>query len=409
MSWNQEIRENKAAKAEQKRLDQAAATGDDIARMHAAGEEARKDREAAATLAATAKATRLAEREKRRTKRAQWWAKVRGAAAAHVVDVLIYAIALVSFAMAAPAMAGYGAEVYASALGGLLPLITELGMWAFAVAVLLSRVRTPARPVWGLQVGVWVFGVVAFAANAVHGLARGWAAGVVMGVVSVAGVIAHQLAIASPPRSRTERDAARIQRTASVKAAAAARAAVRHADALIDRDGHARLTYTPGTYRLRRFGGLGRARLIALAPDPDVPGVPDALDAEIQALLDLATPGGTAAEAGEPLHRGTVATVEPPAPGPETDVPAVGGDDTPAGGTGKTRRRPAPKRTTIPEPKRRSFTQLQAEFEQAVRNRPAGFDPTNAESIRRTLECGKKPASELRNGYLTRRGEPGTD
>jgi len=60
-------------------------------------------------------------------------------------------------------------------------------------------------------------------------------------------------------------------------------------------------------------------------------------------------------------------------------------------------------RSTIPEPKRRTFEQTRAEFRQAIETRPDGFDPTNAESIRRTLHCGKPVSTRLRDEFM--RGE----
>lgn len=69
------------------------------------------------------------------------------------------------------------------------------------------------------------------------------------------------------------------------------------------------------------------------------------------------------------------------------------------------RRRPAVRqatRSTVPEPSRRSFDQLRADFDRALETRPAGFDPDNAESIRRTLKCGKKPSRDLRDEYRRR-------
>ncbi|MGW4400668.1 hypothetical protein ACWEHA_35705 [Amycolatopsis nivea] len=396
MSWQEEMRANRAEKAEQARRDLAARTGDEIARMRAAGEEARADREVAAKLRIEQDRVRREERLRRKENRAARWAAVRAFAAAHTVDLLIYGIAAVSFAMAAPAMAGYGAQVYASPLGRLLPLITELGMWAFAVAVLVSRHRHPDRPVWGLQAGVWVFGAVAAGSNALHGADRGWGAGVIMGVVSVAGVVAHQLAIASPPRSRTERQAARIERKAAAKAAAAARAAVRTAAAAIDGEGRARLTYAPGTYRVR-WG-----RLVAVEPDPDVPGPPDAIDAELAALLARAAagPSGDARTGGQdPLHRGPVATADPDGPDP------LGPGEDRTGGTdpaGPVRDRPARAGTSGSGPRGgtgkrsgRSYEQLWTALQEAV---VAGdLDPATAsvEAVRKTLRCRKEIAQRL--------------
>ncbi|WP_410580271.1 conjugal transfer protein TraI [Amycolatopsis sp. lyj-108] len=59
-------------------------------------------------------------------------------------------------------------------------------------------------------------------------------------------------------------------------------------------------------------------------------------------------------------------------------------------------------RATIPEPKRRDITQLRAEFQKALDERPKGFDPGNGASIMRTLKCAKKYANQLRDEYLNR-------
>ena len=152
--------------------------------------------------------------------------------------------------MAVPAMAAFGHDVYGTAAGYALPVITELGMWAFAVAVQYTHRRHADRPVWALQLGVWSFATVAAVLNALHGLARGVDAGVVMAVASVAGVVAHQLVTAAPRRSRAERDAARMARREARKVAAVRGAAVRAAVAEIGQDGTARLVFAPGRYRL---------------------------------------------------------------------------------------------------------------------------------------------------------------
>jgi hypothetical protein len=59
-------------------------------------------------------------------------------------------------------------------------------------------------------------------------------------------------------------------------------------------------------------------------------------------------------------------------------------------------------RARIPEPQRRTHEQLRAAFGKALTDRPDGFDPANAESIRRTLSCGKPHAARLRNEYRAR-------
>ncbi|MEV6878628.1 hypothetical protein [Amycolatopsis sp. NPDC051128] len=391
MSWQEERRANLAAKAEQARLDQAAATGDEIARMKAAGEVARADRELAAELARQEKEAAAAKRERRREDRAQRWATIGAFVRGHVAHVLIYSIAVVSFVMAASAMAGYGADVYASGVGRLLPLITELGMWAFAVSVQIVRRKDRTRSVWGLKVGVWVFGTLAFGTNAVHGLARGWDAMVIMGVVSVAGVIAHQLAIADPPRSRTQRAADKLAAAQVAKTNAAARAALKMATAQIDADGNARLTFAPGTYQVKR------RRLIAVTPDPDVPGPPDALDAAIANLLDSSGPATGPDRHGEPGTRpgGGVATA---------DKPAGPGDDTTPASPDRSAQSPAP-RTSGRAGRSRPAGRATGDAHMAMLRKrlaekvAAGeLDPATATPYRiaKTLHCGKPAAKRLR-------------
>jgi hypothetical protein len=56
-------------------------------------------------------------------------------------------------------------------------------------------------------------------------------------------------------------------------------------------------------------------------------------------------------------------------------------------------------RTTVREPQRRTSDELREEFRAALATRPAGFDPGNAESIRRTLRCGKTFSRQLRDDY----------
>ena len=84
-----------------------------------------------------------------------------------------------------------------------------------------------------------------------------------MALVSVAGVAAHQFITAGPRRSRAERGQARIDRAVARRELAARRAAVRHAVADLDKDGHARLIYEPGMVALTRRHG--RTRLLTPA------------------------------------------------------------------------------------------------------------------------------------------------
>jgi hypothetical protein len=394
MSWQDEHRANRAAKAEQARLEQQAQTGNEIALMKAAGGEARADRELAAELTRQADEDARVERDRRREEHKKRWKKLTAFVKGHVVHGLIYSIAVVSFVMAASAMSDYGASVYASGPGRLLPLITELGMWAFAVAVQIVRKQDRTRSVWGLKVGVWVFGALAFVTNAVHGVTRGPDAVLIMGVVSVAGVIAHQLAIADPPRSRAQRAADKLAAAQVAKTNAAARAALKMATAQIDADGNARLTFAPGTYQVTR------GCLRAVTPDPDVPGPPDALDAAIAALLDAGDPATGPDRHGDaqPDTGGGVATADKPA-GPADDT-------TPADTAGPDRaaQRPAPRTSGRGEKSRPSgrvtgdarMAMLRKRLADAV---AAGeLNPATATpyAIAKTIHCGKPAAKRLR-------------
>ncbi|WP_226351968.1 hypothetical protein [Pseudonocardia sp. ICBG601] len=254
--------ERREARALEARLAQEAA--DAAAQRRIAEQNARRDRARADRESAERRRT-----ERRQTRAAAWVAaraRVLTWASAHVVELLIYPIALLSFALAAPAMAAYGQTIYGP-LGVLLAGITELGMWAFAIAVVASRHRHPHRPVVGLQVGVVLFSLVAASMNLLHGLDQGWTAGIVMAIVSIAGVAAHQLTLAGAPRSRAERRSVRLAALVETKTSRARRLAVRDAAAVIDTEGTACLVYRPGTYQVRR-------RALAATTGPDHPAAP---------------------------------------------------------------------------------------------------------------------------------------
>lgn len=249
---------DEAARAEEARRNARVLAEIETAKDAARAERARADEEHRIRLRQQAHAEKEARRATARARRSARAAAVRGWASAHVVDLLIYPLALVSAVMAVPAMAVYGYSLYDSATGLALFFITELGMWAFSIAVHVTRHRHPERPVWALQVGVWTFTAAGFGVNFGHG----WQAtgsvfdGIVMGLASVAGVIAHQLVTASPRRSRSERDAARMAARMARKVARIQRAAVRTAVAQIEEDGTARLVFTTGTFTLSRRHGL---------------------------------------------------------------------------------------------------------------------------------------------------------
>ncbi|HEY0641570.1 MAG TPA: hypothetical protein VGD67_28415, partial [Pseudonocardiaceae bacterium] len=189
----------------------------------------------------------------------------------HRLHLLFVPVIVVPAVLAWPAMAVYGAQLWGP-LGVLLPAFSEGTMWVFALAIAVA-VRE-GRPVAWLRVGLWASCAMAGVLNFLHGLHDSLATGVVMAVVSVAGVVVHQLIAARPPRprrTRAERESARLARLAERRVMAVRRAAVRQAVAVLAEDGSATLAYRAGTITLRRrLAGRGR-----LAP-VIVPGLPAA-------------------------------------------------------------------------------------------------------------------------------------
>lgn len=407
MSWRQERRADRAAEAEQARRDAHAAAERRIAERAALAEQSRLDSEAAAGRA-------RAERAERRAVLGRCVAAVRGFVTAHRVVLLIAPLALASAVLAVPAMAVFGMRVYGSAAGVVLPVLTELGMWAFALAVTERRRTAPEASVWGLVVGVWTFAAVGFTLNALHGAERGPSAAVVMGVASVAGVVAHQLVTATRPRSRVERQQAR-------KVARVRRAAVRDAAAELDADGAAWLVFTPGRYALHRDRPHRRARLVAAIdlttpPTPHTPGSgtggsgsgasdPAALDLwvadEVADWLAAQDRPGTATGGGT-QDRGPVATLDPDDPHPDR---GSGGDEDQRESRPKPRRaskrqkRDKRARRSIPSPATRSIPDLRAELRHMLDADPAAVDVGSAESIRKALRCSPARARQLRDEH----------
>lgn len=401
-TWAERRREDRAAAAELARRDadaaaeralHAEAVRAEIAERRRTEQTARDQ----ATRAARVEQSRRVRAERRRRAAARR-AAVGVWVARHRVDLLIYPLAVASAVMAVPAMASYGVALYGGPTGAVLPVLSELGMWAFALAVQSRRRTHPGAPLWALQVGVWAFAAVAAGLNLAHGLDQGVSTGLVMGVVSVAGVIAHQLVTAG---ARPARRPGTV-RAAERKLRAARRAAMRAAVAEIDTDGDARLVQAPGVYRVRR-DRLGRAHLAphttpGLPVADDSAGAGEELAAEVTAWLNEQTPrlssfpvppadepaGGTGDQHHDPADIGT-----------EDDRPdghGVATLDRPAGEHG--RRRPRRKAT---RPRARSMAELRAELAAAV---AAGeVDPTSAESIRTGLRCAPARARALRDEH----------
>ena len=266
--WRAQRRLDEAARAEEARRNAVVLAEIETTKEAARAQRERADAEHRAEDRRRERVERDARRAAARARRQARTAGLRRWASAHVVDLLIYPLALVSAVMAVPAMAAYGYDLYRSGTGFALFFITELGMWAFSIAVHVARHRHPERPVWALQVGVWAFTAAGFGVNFGHGCQATGSVfdGAVMGLASVAGVVAHQLVTASPRRSRTERDTARMAARVARKVARVQRAAVRAAVAELDVDGTARLVFMPGTYSLNRTLVTRRCRLAPAAP-----------------------------------------------------------------------------------------------------------------------------------------------
>lgn len=292
-TWREERRRDQAARAEQARQDAITATEVEARRLaaHAEVQRAQEDHREARSL--RSKVDKRANRDRARLARqARWSARFTAArrwTSAHVVELLIYPLAIVSAVMAIPAVAAFGVDVYDNPTGAALFWITELGMWSFAVATEVSRRQRPDRPVWSLQLGAWVFSAAAFGVNFLHGLETSLFDGLVMGIVSVAGVVAHQLVTAAPRRDRTERAEGRITRRVDRKVTRVRRAAIRDAVARIATDGTVDLVFTVGEFTLGKSWTL-RDKLNVPTSDSPAPSTSDAADTSVPAEHDASRP-----------------------------------------------------------------------------------------------------------------------
>jgi hypothetical protein len=313
VGWREEQRQDRLIRAQISR-DQAEADAlARIAETRAAAADRREDR------AARDGRRRLAgeARAKRRAERAAWLT-------GHVTDLLFIPVIAVPAILAWTAMSAYGNDLYGP-LGWLLPAFSEGGMWVFAFARTITLRRHPDRPTWHLLAGTWVFAAVGGGLNFLHGLTApgnqahaGIGTGTVMALVSVAGVTAHQLITAGPRRSAAERRERRLERRTASRVLAVRRAAIRHATALLDGGGDARLVIAPGLVTVD-----GRRRLVSL----EVPEPPDPTTQLADLAADAASEiGGLARSLREPLgprvaswHGGDQEAIATGAP----DVPGV--------------------------------------------------------------------------------------
>ncbi|CUU57840.1 hypothetical protein Ga0074812_11542 [Parafrankia irregularis] len=349
--------------AEQRRADRTAERNADRADRVAERDQDRKDAAEAARLKEKQTAARAAAKTQAREKRAKWRRE-------HAVELLIYPLAVVSAVMAVPAMALFGLDLYDNPSGLVLPLLSELGVWAFAIALEVSRRRHPERSTVKLTAGVAVFGVMAFGMNFAHGLERSLLAGLMMGSVSIAGVLAHQFTVGAPPRSRAERARARIERTAERRVAKARRLAARQAVVELAADGTARLVYVPGLY-------LPKGRKLEAAT---VSGLPVPVDEWDAALADLLAGDLDPHVSGASDH----------------DLDPIPGADLGGSGGVAVADPPPPVDPTPPKQATRTRTAKQVRAA-ALRLARKNGKPVSAEFLRRELRIAPAVARTLRN------------
>jgi hypothetical protein len=287
--------------------------------------------------------------------------------------------------MAIPAMASYGYHVYGGATGVVLPVLSELGAWAFTFAV--HDARRKHAPVWALLVGVWLFAIGGAAMNVAHGIGHGPGDAAVMGFAAIAGIVAHQLAVASPRKSRTERAESRIERAARKKIERARQAAIADAVTSIDPAGRVSLVFPAGQFRLASGGRLEPVI------DPDPFGAEErAIEAAHRVLGTLPSPD--------------LASTESTSDRPDTDSMGsspIGVLDRPDDQRKSSSSRP-PARASIPSPKRRSIEEIREQFKSALADPNVPINPASAESIRQTLGIAPKTARQLRNEHQNGRG-----
>ncbi|WP_309110280.1 DUF2637 domain-containing protein [Saccharothrix sp.] len=364
-TWQEERRANRAAEAAIRRADKDAEA------------QRRRADQAAAVQLRQERADTARDRRVRAVKAAGAWVR------SNVLELLFVPVIVVPAVLAWTAMAAYGQEVFGPA-GVLLPLFSEGAMWTFAFAVPMAQ-RAGRSTGW-LHLGVWVFAAVAAILNYVHG--QTVAHGVVMALVSVGGVVVHQLITASPlgrRPTRAERDHARLQRLAARRVVAVRRAAVRQAAAALAADGTATLVHAPGVVRLRRRV-LGRARLVpaVVAGLPVAGGAGDSIAEQI------------AAEIGEYL--GAL-----PAPRPTADA----ADDRPGTGA-EIGARPAGTAETDTAPTDPKITRYSARVRAAIDGERLPADPSRKQ-VQRFLRCRAEDAAAVHRVLFPAHPDNGPD
>jgi hypothetical protein len=334
-TYHEEKRADRVLEAQLKRDAATTVSQARMAEKRLDGEQRRLDRIADRDQDRRDRLQKQQEREKRVAAVTGWFRD-------HWLDVMFVPVIVVPAIMAWTAMAAFGGHVFGP-VGWGLPVFSEGAMWIFAAATTTIRGRNAAAaarpaaaatrhidaPVWHLQLGTAVFAVVAAVLNLLHGLSApggGLTDAVVMALVSIGGVLVHQLVSAGPRRTRAERADASIARQVARRELAVRRAAARTAVAELDEQGQARLLYRAGVVTLQRRL-VGRARLVeAIVPARSVPVTTDGED--LAAEIDRFLTGPEAAallDPGTGSHPAGTAETSPAEPG-QDDAEDLGGN-----------------------------------------------------------------------------------
>lgn len=146
----------------------------------------------------TRRAARLASR---RTARDAKLTAISGWVSEHSIDLMFIPVVVVPGWLGWDAMSSFGRALYAGP-GGTLPLLSETAMWIFDFAVIRARRKDATAVVWPLYAGMVVAALICAALNFFHGLTGpipgrvppGVAAGLVYALISISGIVFHQIA-----------------------------------------------------------------------------------------------------------------------------------------------------------------------------------------------------------------------
>lgn len=312
---------NKVADREQDRADRVAERAARLEEMKVRGQvhvDLQRDKAEQARL----------DRAAAKAARAEKWAAVKAWVRE---NQLMTPVIATSVLLSWTGMAVFGSWVY-GILGFLLPLFSEGLFVAFAVRI--TKARKTKQPVGRLMVGLVLSGIATAAMQAIHGLSTGsWERAAVMALVSVAGVIAHQLITADTrvKLSPADRIGAEIAREIARREHTMRLAAVRQAAATLDEVGNVALTFRPGQVTLTRTRPWRRALLVEAVPVQPVPqaqlrvtAVTDSFEAEFDALVVGRTPF-TLDLQELPSPRRDEAVTGVTGPGQAADAPETGG------------------------------------------------------------------------------------